>query len=189
MKVGRSPVRRRLRDLALELTADPPQLHAVLARSDPKSRSRPRGPRPRDGVRLTCERCLEPRERRDFPRDERSQNARFRDGAALVCTSCLREAREVEAVRRTLEGAVDAWATSRIATEGLVLAPWSSAARCPHCAIPMPQTSAYTWGCRYASGAGVCQGLREPHVHARCKACGYEALYDRPEGAGKRRIA
>lgn len=186
----RGSYRRRLRDVAESLNVGSTDLNALMARAEayvgPGAR-RTRGPK--DAARFTCERCLEPRAARDFPPDERNKQTIFHDGEARVCVPCLREAREVEAVRRVAYGDVSAWAAARIAADGLILAPWSGEARCPHCAEPSPQTSAYTHGCRHGWGAGVCEGLTTPHVHSWCRVCNYEAIFDVPQGDGRRRIA
>lgn len=185
---GRALVRGRLRNVALELNSGAVSLDAILARSNRPKRIRVRRLVPvGDVLRRVCERCLEPRARRDFPADERpNHNAPTRDSDFCVC--CLQEAREAEAVRRLVHGDVSAWAAYRISTEGLILEPWSSRSTCGHCGRGMPQTSAYTWACRRGTGAGVCEGLTLPHVHSVCRLCAYEGLFDKPNSTPKRRI-
>lgn len=182
----RGSYRRRLREVAESLNVGSTDLNALLARADSYTGPTPRRTRgAKDTLRLVCERCLEPRPVKEFPPDDLEENA----DRARVCVPCLREAREVEAVRRLVYGDVGAWATARLASDGLILAPWGEGVLCPHCAQPSPQTSAYTWACRHGWEAGVCQGLFFPHVHSVCRTCGYEAMYDEPEGSGERRIA
>lgn len=188
---ARSNYRRRLQNLADDLNGGVTDLDELLRRAEaPKRAGRvPRRALQPTEKRQVCNRCLEPRPLREFPPDERHPNDRRGEDGLLVCLPCLHEAREVEAVRRLVYGDVGAWAARRLADEGLLLAPWGEEARCPHCSEPSPQTPAYTWACRHGWQAGVCQGLLRPHVHSICKVCGYEALYDEPEGTGERRIA
>ena len=185
---ARAAYRRRLRRVADEVNHVPGTLDAILARvMAPKEPRRPVRPPVRPEGR-TCVRCLEERPASAFPPDDRPDgDERMRDPG--WCVSCLSEARDVERVRRLDQHDLDAWAACRIAGGGLVLEPWGHLASCAHCGVRLPQSPAYVWACRHGWGAGVCDGLLYPHVHAVCRWCAYEGIYDTPEGDGKRRIA
>lgn len=137
--------------------------------------ARPAPARRAPGGRVLCDRCLEPREREEFPAPgvRRGDVAGVRVRSLRVCRSCLREAVASEEARLRLE----AWDERRSKAVGLDLERWAPGVACRHCGRTILAVSPYAWACRRGCDAGVCEGIRAPHVHAACRACAYENLF------------